>query len=620
MPWAKLDALYLISSGVNQGWRALNPVHNNYTGVQWLSEFNEDGGAQYTETSTVSMSTSSTRTVTLDLPTEVVASVEFLDGSLTFELTKQNYNKTGYGCDIKTSYTIFDDESTDHISQDVGIDPTFGTFIFRPRTFFSNTSEPFEHDTTDYIAPLIGMPTINLDPSGDGIAPGGNDAPVITVTIYEEATVASAKVWYDDGNGLYTAILTELVASPGTWRATIPARPHGTTVQWWIFAVDVEGNVAIRRDVTGLNFSYTVLNRNPVISWVYPNGGEQFYGMVPVSWSALDPDGDTLMANISYNRNNLGWNTVVTGWSGASYDWNASTIADSASFLIRVRVYDGLGGIALMESDQVFTIATHNPTGSIIINGGNAFTTSPTVSLTLSSFSAIEMRFSTEGITWTSWEAFATARTFEVPSGDGFKTVRVQLRDQFGLVSLVQINDSITLDTTLPTGSFSINNNATFTMTGTVTLHVSGSDASGVTNMRISNDGVLWGGWEPFSITRQLDLQGGEGTKSVYVQLRDAAGLESIIMSDSIIYSTIDTDGDGTPDPVDTDDDDDGYSDQDERDQGTNPLDPGDNPASVAQGQLVLTLILTLIVAGATVAVTTIMLKKNVLKTRRRNP
>ncbi len=93
----------------------------------------------------------------------------------------------------------------------------------------------------------------------------------------------------------------------------------------------------------------------------------------------------------------------------------------------------------------------------------------------------------------------------------------------------------ISLDKTPPTGSLTINDGAATTIEAAVTLHITGNDnLSGVTQMRFSNDGQTWSGWESFnSMHSNWDLSrfGGSvsilGPKTVYAQLRDAAGNES---------------------------------------------------------------------------------------------
>ncbi|MCR4392710.1 MAG: PKD domain-containing protein [Candidatus Acetothermia bacterium] len=85
-------------------------------------------------------------------------------------------------------------------------------------------------------------------------------------------------------------------------------------------------------------------------------------------------------------------------------------------------------------------------------------------------------------------------------------------------------------DKTPPTGKLFINDGATRTMELVVTLQLTGQDnASGLPEMRFSNDGRAWSGWEGFAATRQWDLSqfGGStapGRKTVFAELRDRSG------------------------------------------------------------------------------------------------
>ena len=95
---------------------------------------------------------------------------------------------------------------------------------------------------------------------------------------------------------------------------------------------------------------------------------------------------------------------------------------------------------------------------------------------------------------------------------------------------------AISVDTTPPTGiSISINDGAAATNDPSVTLGgIAATDSvSGVADMRFSNNGSTWSSWEPYSASRAAawDLTtatyGGtsaDGTRTVYVQFRDALG------------------------------------------------------------------------------------------------
>ncbi len=87
---------------------------------------------------------------------------------------------------------------------------------------------------------------------------------------------------------------------------------------------------------------------------------------------------------------------------------------------------------------------------------------------------------------------------------------------------------------------------------GTVTVRVDlpvADDHSGVTAMRFSVDGTTWGDWQTYAAAVSVSLPTGDGTKTVSVQFRDAAGNISPVYSDSIVVATEPTMGLLSPTP-----------------------------------------------------------------------
>jgi hypothetical protein len=72
-----------------------------------------------------------------------------------------------------------------------------------------------------------------------------------------------------------------------------------------------------------------------------------------------------------------------------------------------------------------------------------------------------------------------------------------------------------------------------------VTLDIIASDPSGVGEMQFSNDGTSWSAPEPYATTKSWMLDPGDGTKTVYVKLKDNVGNWSGAYSDSIILDTV---------------------------------------------------------------------------------
>jgi len=127
----------------------------------------------------------------------------------------------------------------------------------------------------------------------------------------------------------------------------------------------------------------------------------------------------------------LQWKTATTRWN-----WSVDNAGNQET-------HNMLTGIKLDKTV---------PTGSITINDGAALTTSTQVTLTISAEDATsgvaQMRFF-ERI-YGDWEEYATSKFWTLNStGEGYKTVYVQVRDNSGLVSAAR-NATIWLGSTLP--------------------------------------------------------------------------------------------------------------------------------------------------------------------------
>ena len=203
------------------------------------------------------------------------------------------------------------------------------------------------------------------------------------------------------------------------------------------------------------------------------------------------------------------------------------------------------------NTTQTFTYDSSPPSGSISIEAGATYATTPTVTLTLSATDNVagvaDMRFSNNGSAWSAWQAFATSRTgwdmtasaYGGTGSDGTKTVYVQYRDGLGNAS-GSFSDTIILDTVNPTGTIAVNGGATYTQSQSVTLNLTQTDnGSGPFQHRFSNDGTSYSTYEAVASTKAWTLTAGDGTKTVSYQVKDNAGRESGIASDSIILDTV---------------------------------------------------------------------------------
>ena len=92
-----------------------------------------------------------------------------------------------------------------------------------------------------------------------------------------------------------------------------------------------------------------------------------------------------------------------------------------------------------------------------------------------------------------------------------------------------------------PGGTVAVDDGAARTRTRAVELDLSATDAApgtGVTSMRLSNDGASYGPWVPYAATTSWQLGTSDGSKAVFVQFRDGAGNVSETARDTIVLDT----------------------------------------------------------------------------------
>lgn len=91
------------------------------------------------------------------------------------------------------------------------------------------------------------------------------------------------------------------------------------------------------------------------------------------------------------------------------------------------------------------------PSGSVSISNGAAYTalTSVTLTLSASDLSSVS-QMCVSNTTCSSWETYATSKSWTLSSGDGEKTVYVWFKDGAGNINTTPYSDSIILDTTSP--------------------------------------------------------------------------------------------------------------------------------------------------------------------------
>lgn len=135
-----------------------------------------------------------------------------------------------------------------------------------------------------------------------------------------------------------------------------------------------------------------------------------------------------------------------------SYPENTTYTYDELNRLIQVIYEDGRGVIYTYDaSGNRITLASYPdtipPTGTIIINSGDATTYNPNITLTLTCSDNVgcsQMQFSNDNVTYSTPEPYGTTKSWTLSPGYGTKTVYAKFKDVSGNWS-IPYSDTIDL-------------------------------------------------------------------------------------------------------------------------------------------------------------------------------
>ena len=187
---------------------------------------------------------------------------------------------------------------------------------------------------------------------------------------------------------------------------------------------------------------------------------------------------------------------------------------------------------------------TTAPTGAIVINNGDAITTSRLVNLTLNAQDkngiAYVMLSNDPDFLVGLWVKYNKTMAWTLPEVLGPQTVYAKFKDTAGLVSQV-VSDSIILDIHEEgfQGSILLNSGDQYAnnQSLTATLDLVGGDASSQVMLSESPD-FTGGTWVPYAQTLTVKTDKTDGTVTVYAKFKDKYGIISTSSSDSVVLDT----------------------------------------------------------------------------------
>lgn len=285
----------------------------------------------------------------------------------------------------------------------------------------------------------------------------------------------------------------------------------------------------------------------PVIDSVKINGGQLITSIprVTVDVSAHDPlvanwtsstaDDASGFGSIRFSNDGTNWSAWEPFTGEISKAWDLAS--DTAGLkTVYVQVMDVAGNVSDVGQGKIsFYLVDPNPPSvrGEIIGGPVVYSQGVTLRIEakddISPQESLQMRFSNDGNTWSSWEVFQPFKNWTLLAGDGEKRVYVQVKDlanNYGTAILTctlkttgigpQVNTGVFSTSsgksgTYKNGSTDLTVNFTRTPEVTITVNVSGP-------IEYSFDNLNWIASDSSGATKSITLSDWDGYKTVYIR------------------------------------------------------------------------------------------------------
>lgn len=338
----------------------------------------------------------------------------------------------------------------------------------------------------------------------------------------------------------------------GTW-LTLPITVHpGATSSWpWGVVTDAAGNYyvldlhennggqIIRINAAGGYSTHDILAAGRYYTALALDNNGNFYTTehngtnyrVVKRADITQPTGEVLLEGLNTDALSLPWGLAVNS-KGEVF------IGDGSSTTGGRFVKLSPPGITVTGSARAGTTPTNTPTVQFTVTFSGA-----AGNVTPSAFSV----FASGGISGASVASVtavnSTTYTVTVNTGTGSGQLRLDVTG-IGMSNIVSnapyaLGEVYTIDKTAPTGTLSISGGAAATNDPDVTLTITADGTAPAYTMSFSNDNATWSAFAPLAASSAWTLTAGDGLKTVYMQLRDAAG-NITLLQDQITL-------DGTP-------------------------------------------------------------------------
>ncbi|WP_149466396.1 S-layer homology domain-containing protein [Paenibacillus antarcticus] len=228
----------------------------------------------------------------------------------------------------------------------------------------------------------------------------------------------------------------------------------GSTQSYTLKDIVEDGVKTLQVRLSDLAGNTTVLTTAVTLDRIAPtgkvviNGGNSYTNLSDVLVEVTPATGVTDITAIQYTINGSAPTTIAYR---NSFEINIGSVDGENA--VTIQLIDGAGNVSPTYT-LIITLDTVAPTGTVVINNGDAYTTEREVNLALTPVvgvtDVVYVKFSGDNLTWSANELYIAGKTytFTLPAVDDYKTVYVQFIDHAGTVGSAQ--DSIILDMTAP--------------------------------------------------------------------------------------------------------------------------------------------------------------------------
>ncbi len=369
-----------------------------------------------------------------------------------------------------------------------------------------------------------------------------------------------------------TATLTGGTATNGSWSATIPAATLNALTSGQQYTVNVRATDAVGKIVTS-SFSILVDKTNPTVSIASPDDLSTLNRLVTISGSGNDTQ-VLSQVRIDVQRADLSWETIQTFNGSAAYNWSIANLntetygvaAYRSPFTLRATATDSAGNTATDTNTYTIDQNADRPEvrlANVRLDGTTTLKMTGTIFGSVSDDDGVpsSVSISTNGTTWVATTYANGSWEYEMPAGDGLKTVYFRVVDSTGKtfstnaasdldkpylkygVAAAETRTSISfrVDTVTPEIDSNIRANGITLVNGTafgggaantVVFAADATDANGVTTLTVEVEGL-----SPVGTTKtgntfttgsiSLNAPLSDGNKTVTFTATDTSGLVS---------------------------------------------------------------------------------------------